>query len=120
MTTSQSAQSVGGRRRSRAPVSGRALALLGVLAAALGAAFVVAPGVLAGRTPGGGYADQQALITGMRTSFVEYWRSGDRSYPAGLDRIVDYWIDYQAVKAVTAAFLLAVLLLLAAGLLRPL
>jgi hypothetical protein len=120
MTTSQFAQSFGGRRRSPTPVSGRALALLGVLAAALGAAFVVAPGVLAGRTPGGGYSDEQALITGMRTSFVEYWRSGDRDYPAGLERIVDYWIDYQGVKAVTAALLVAVLLLLGARLLRPL
>lgn len=120
MATSQFAQSFGWRRRSRTPVSGRALALLAVLAAALGAAFVVAPGVLAGRTPGGGYSDEKALITGMRTSFVEYWSSGDRGYPAGLERIVDYWIDYHIVKAVTAALLLAVLILLGARLLRPL
>lgn len=91
-----------------------------VLAAALGAAFVAAPGVLAGRTPGGGYFDEEALITGMRTSFAGYWSSGDRGYPAGLERIVDYWIDYHVVKTVTAALLLAVLILLGVRLLRPL
>jgi hypothetical protein len=120
MTTSQFTQSFGGHRRSRRPLSGRALALLGVLAAALGAAFVVAPGVLAGRTPGGGYADEKALISGMRTSFVEYWSSGERSYPAGLTRIADYWIDYHIVKIVTAALLMTVLVLLGSRLLRPL
>src|SRR5512146_2209213 len=120
MTTSQFTQSFGGHRRSRRPLSGRALALLGVLAAALGAAFVAAPGVLAGRTPGGGYGDQKALIRGMRTSFVEYWSSGDRAYPAGLARIVDYWIDYQVVKAVSAGLLLAVLIFLTSRLLKPL
>lgn len=120
MTTSQFTQSFGGHRRSRGPLSGRALALLGVLVAALGAAFVVAPGVLAGRTPGGGYADEKALIRGMRTSFVEYWSSGERAYPAGLTRIVDYWIDYHIVKVVTAAFLMTVLILLGSRLLRPL
>lgn len=120
MTTSQFTQSFGGHRRSRRPLSGRALALLGVLAAALGAAFVVAPGILAGRTPGGGYADEEALVRGMRTAFVAYWSSGDRAYPAVLERLVDYWIDYHIVKAVTAALLLAVLMLLTSRLLRPL
>lgn len=120
MTTSQFTQSFGGHRRSRRPLSGRALALLVVLAAALGAAFVVAPGVLAGRTPGGGYADEKALIRGTRTSFVQYWSSGDRAYPAGLARLADYWIDYHVVKAVSAALLLAVLILLTFRLLRPL
>lgn len=94
--------------------------MLGVLAAVLGAAFVVAPGVLAGRTPGGGYSDEEALITGMRTSFVEYWRSGGRGYPAGLKRLVDYWVDYHIVKAAAAALLLAVLILLGTRLLKPL
>jgi hypothetical protein len=120
MTTSQFTRSFGGHRRSRRSLSGRALALLGVLAVALGAAFVVAPGVLAGRTPGGGYADEQALIRGMRTSFVEYWNSGDRHYPAGLQRIVGYWIDYHVVKVVTAATLLTVLIFLTSRLLRSL
>jgi hypothetical protein len=94
--------------------------LLAVLAAALGAAFVVAPGVLAGRTPGGGYGDEKALIAGMRTSFVQYWSSGERAYPAGLTRIADYWIDYHIVKIVTATLLLTVLILLSSRLLRPL
>lgn len=94
--------------------------MLGVLAVALGAAFVVAPGVLAGRTPGGGYSDEGALITGMRTSFVDYWSSGDRDYPASLERLVGYWIDYHVVKAAIAALLLTVLVLLGARLLRML
>jgi hypothetical protein len=101
------------------PVSSRALALPGVLAA-LGAAFVVAPGVLAGSAPGGGYSGQAALITAMRTALVNYWDSGERNYPAGLERLVDYWIRYHVAKAVIAAALLTVLVVLGTRLLRAL
>jgi hypothetical protein len=102
------------------PVSSRAMALLSVLAAALGVAFVVAPGVLAGSGPDGGYSGEGALITATRTAFVGYWNSGERNYPPGLDRLVDYWIRYHAAKAVIAAALLTVLVVLGTRLLRAL
>jgi hypothetical protein len=77
MTASQFAQSSSGHRRSRTPASSRALASFCVLAAALGVAFVLAPGVLAGSTPGGGYYDEGPMVTAMRTAFLDYWSSGD-------------------------------------------
>jgi hypothetical protein len=94
--------------------------LLGVLAAALSAAFVLAPAVLAASAPGGGYASQGAIITALRTAFVEYWGSGNRNYPPGLERLVDYWIRYHVAKAVIAALLLTVLVVLGARLWRAL
>jgi hypothetical protein len=112
MTASQFTQPHGGHRRPRTGVSGRALALLGVLAVALGAAFVLAPGVLAASAPGGGYAGQGALITAVRTAFVGYWDSGNRAYPPQLGRLVDYWTRYHVAKAVIAALLLSVLVVL--------
>ncbi len=112
MTASQFAQSAGWRGRPRRGVSGRALASLSALAVALGAAFVLAPGVLAASAPGGGYAGQEALITALRTAFVEYWGSGSRGYPPEMDRLVDYWTRYHVAKAVIAALLLTVLVIL--------
>jgi hypothetical protein len=120
MTVSQFAQSSGGHRRPRPRASSLALALLGVLAVALSAAFVLAPGVLAASTPGGGYAGQEALVTALRTAFVEYWGSGNRNYPPGLERLVDYWIRYHVAKAVIAALLLTVLVVLGVRLWRAL
>jgi hypothetical protein len=120
MTASQFVQSSGGHRRPGTRVSGGALALPGVLAAALSAAFVLAPAVLAASTPGGGYAGQGAIITALRTAFVEYWGSGNRNYPPGLERLVDYWIRYHVAKAVIAALLLTVLVVLGVRLWRAL
>jgi hypothetical protein len=120
MATSQSARYPRGRRRSRAPISGSALALLGVLAVALSAAFVYAPGVLAASTPGGGYAGQEALVAALTTAFVGYLSSGDRNYPPGLEKVVDYWVRYHVAKAVIAALLLTVLVILGVRLWRPL
>jgi hypothetical protein len=90
--------------------------LLGALAVALGAAFVRAPAVLAASAPGGGYAGQPALITALRTAFVEYWGSGSRAYPPDLERLADYWTRYHVAKAVIAALLLTVLVILGARL----
>ena len=112
MTASQFAQSAGWPRRPGTGVTGRALALLGALAVALGAAFVLAPGVLAATAPGGGYAGQKALIRALRTEFTEYWGSGRRAYPPELARLVDYWTRYHVAKAVIAALLLTVLVIL--------
>jgi len=112
MTASQFAQSAGWPRRPQAGASGRALALLGALAVALGAAFVLAPGVLAASAPGGGYAGQPALIRALHTAFTRYWSSGDRAFPPDLERLVDYWTRYHVAKAVIAALLLTVLVIL--------
>lgn len=120
MTVSDFAQSFSGHGRHRARVPGHPLALPGVLAAALGAAFVLAPGVLAAIWPGGGYAGQGALITGSRSGFIKYWNSGDQNYPPELERLVDYWIRYHAAKAMIAALLLTVLIMLCARLWGPL
>jgi hypothetical protein len=86
--------------------------VLGTLAVALGAAFVLAPRTLAASTPGGGFADQRALIDTLRTAFVDYWRSGGRGYPPGLEKVVEYWFRYHVAKAVIAALLLIVLVAL--------
>jgi hypothetical protein len=120
MTVSHFAPSFGGHGRHRARVPGRALALLGVLAAALSAAFVLAPGALAAIWPGGGYAGQGALIAGARTGFTEYWNSGRPDYPPELERLVGYWFRYHVAKAMIAALLLTVLIMLCARLWGPL
>jgi hypothetical protein len=94
--------------------------LLAGLAVALGAAFVLAPAVLAASAPGGGYAGQPALITAVRTTFIEYWVSGRRAYPPDLARLLDYWTRYHIAKAVIAALLLTVLVILGTRLWRAL
>lgn len=74
------------------------------------AAFVLAPAPLAAIRPGGGFADQRHLAGSLRTAFAEYWQTG---VSPGLANVVDYWLRYHLVKAVTAALLFAVLAVLA-------
>lgn len=95
-----------------AAVPGRTLATLGAVAAALLAAFVVAPPTLAGDGSGRGFADERHLIDAVRAAFVGYWRSGRRDFSPDLDRIVDYWFHFHLVKAAVAAILLIVLVAL--------
>ena len=92
-----------GRRRVRAlppaPTgsaggAGRRLALLTVLTAALGAAFVYAPRRIAASTPGSGFSSQRSLIEHLRDAFVGYYGSGSRSFTPDMQRIVDYWFRY--------------------------
>lgn len=83
--------------------------MLVALSAALVPAFLFAPGPLAASMSGGGFGSQRILIDRLSESFVDYWNSGDRKFPPGLARAVDYWCDYHVVKAVIAAALLAVL-----------
>ncbi|WP_197023545.1 hypothetical protein [Rhodococcus sp. UNC363MFTsu5.1] len=93
-------------------VSGRALAVLVALTAALAAAFVLAPRVLAGSKPGGGLFDQASLVEAVRVAFIEYWGSGDGAFSPGMETVVDYWFRYHVAKAVIAAILLTVLVAL--------
>jgi heme/copper-type cytochrome/quinol oxidase subunit 2 len=95
-----------------AEVPGRALTALGALAVALGAAFVLAPGRLAAKGSERGFAEQHNLVDALRPAFVEYWRSGDRAFPPDLQRVVDYWFRFHVVKAVLAAALLIVFVVL--------
>ena len=96
--------------RSRSVViSGRALVRLFALAVALVAAFVFAPRTLAASSSGGGFAEKRNLIEAVRRAFVEYWASGERGFPPGLERVVDYWFRYHVAKAVIAVILLVVL-----------
>jgi heme/copper-type cytochrome/quinol oxidase subunit 2 len=83
--------------------------VLVALAVALVAAFVVAPPTLAASGPDGGFVDRRGLTEALRDAFVDYWRSGDRDFPPGLERLVDYWFRYHVAKAVIAAILLIVL-----------
>lgn len=101
-------------RSSTAPAGGvdRVSAVLGVLAIALAAAFVLAPRTLAARGPGGGFADEGDLRDALRVAFVEYWRIGARDFPPSLAKVVDYWFRYHVAKAVIAAILLIVLVAL--------
>jgi hypothetical protein len=75
------------------------------LAAALVAAFIVAPNLLAG----GGYADSDRLGAAVRGAFVGYWSSDRRDLSPDLQRLVDYWFRYHLAKGAIAALLLVVL-----------
>lgn len=103
---------------SRTPgVPARAATVLTALAMALGTAFVLAPGPVAGSLSGGGYDGRRGLEDHLSASFVDYWAAGERGFPPGLRDVVDYWSRYHLVKAAVAAVLLAVLIALG-GLLR--
>lgn len=88
--------------------SGRDLALLGGLAAGLVVAFVVVPGLVAARLPGGGVVRARSLAEPFGEAFAEYWSSGDRAFPSALTTLVDYWFEYHVAKGVIAALLLGV------------
>ncbi|MBP1161603.1 hypothetical protein [Rhodococcus sp. PvR099] len=95
-----------------AGVSGRVLALLVALAAALVAAFVVAPRTLAAIGPGEGFSDQSSLLDAVRETFVAYWSTGDRDFSPGMEGVVDYWVRYHVAKGAIAAILLVALVVL--------
>ncbi|MDI6097376.1 hypothetical protein QLQ12_02010 [Actinoplanes sp. NEAU-A12] len=86
------------------------------VAALLAAAFVLAPAPLAAIRPDGGFAGQGQLAGALRAAFAEFWRSGGQSFSPSLTSVVDYWLRYHLVKAVTAALLFAVLAVLGARL----
>jgi hypothetical protein len=83
-----------------------------VLAVALLVAFVLAPAVLAANASTADLRSEGHLIAAFRSAFVAYWRSGDRSFDPGLQRVVDYWFRYHAAKAALAALLLIVFIAL--------
>lgn len=88
--------------------------MLVTLAVALVPAFIFAPGPLAENMSGNHFTGQRELVDNLSTSFVDYWRSGGRNLTPGLDRLVDYWLDFHVVKAAISAALLVVLITLGA------
>jgi hypothetical protein len=88
---------------------GRAVATLVTLVAGLVAAFVVVPPRLAASGPAGDLADRGQPGVAFRTAVVGYWRSGERTYPPALQRVVDYWFRFHLIKGGIAALLLIVL-----------
>jgi hypothetical protein len=92
--------------------SGRRLAALVALAAALVAAFFLAPARLATNGDSHDLADHRHLVATFHSAFVGYWRSGERDLTPDLARVVDYWLRYHVAKGAIAAVLLAVLLAL--------
>ncbi|AIY16378.1 tat (twin-arginine translocation) pathway signal sequence [Pimelobacter simplex] len=81
---------------------------LTVLGAALVAAVLVAPSLLATLVVGD-YSGVGALRDGLPAAFAEHWRLGDGAVSHALGRSADYWATFHLVKAVAAALLLAVL-----------
>ncbi|WP_456786222.1 hypothetical protein [Cellulomonas sp. P5_C5] len=94
------------------------LPMLVVAAAALGVAFVVAPRTLAASPSSGGFAGRSDLTDAARRAFTEFWAGGGSVLSPALDGVVDYWFRYHLAKAVLAAALLAVLVVLGAHLWR--
>ncbi|GIE30978.1 hypothetical protein Ait01nite_040230 [Actinoplanes italicus] len=89
-----------------------------VLVVVLAAAFVVAPPLIAGIGPSGGFAGEAGLRDAFGAAFGGYWRSGGPAFTPDLDGVVDYWLRYHLVKAVTAGALLLVLTVLGVRLWR--
>ncbi|MEU4623894.1 hypothetical protein AB0G04_28460 [Actinoplanes sp. NPDC023801] len=82
--------------------------LLIVLAVLLPVAFVVAPPLVAG----GRFTGERELAGAFGSAFTGYWRSGGGTFTPELRELIDYWMRYHLVKAVTAGILLVVLTVL--------
>jgi hypothetical protein len=88
------------------------LPALTVVAAALTAAVVLVPFPLAAALSGGGYRGPEALREAVTTGFVRFWSSGSGALGPDLAAAADFWARFHVVKAVLAAALLGVLLVL--------
>lgn len=86
--------------------------MLTTLAAALVAALFLVPGRLAAIGSAGGSLDEDELADTFRKAFVEYWNAGERDFSPGMEKVVDYWFRFHVTKAVIAAILLIVLVIL--------
>ena len=96
----------------RADLPVRASATLVLTAVVLAVAFVVAPRTLAASPSSGGFAGSSDLADAARRAFTEFWAGGGATFSPALDRVVDYWLRYHVAKAVIAAALLVVLVVL--------
>ena len=84
------------------------------LALALAVAFVIAPSSLAGGTYGRSGFDNGPLVDVTRTSLVAFWKAGAGDFSPSLQSTVDYWVRYHVAKALIAAALSVVLIVLGA------
>ena len=75
--------------------------------------FVVGPRLLAPLGTAPAFAGPDELAHAAQDGFVAYWLSGDAEVPASLSVVVDYWQRYHLVKAVFAALLAALLIMMA-------
>ena len=82
--------------------------------AALAAAFEPAPRALL-RPAFGAYSDAK-LHDALGRALVEYWRSGTRAFPASLTTLVDYWLQWHAIKVAISSLSVIVFALLATAL----
>lgn len=89
--------------------SGRAVAVLAAFAAVLLPAVFLAPQSLAANSSEGSFVHQHNLIKAVNEAFVGYWDSGDRDFTPGMQRVVDYWFRFHAIKAGISIVLLIVL-----------
>jgi hypothetical protein len=83
-------------------------ALLILSAVLLPVAFVVAPPLLIGSP----FTSERELADAFGTAFTGYWQSGGGTFTPELGGLVDDWVRYHLVKAVTAGILLVVLTVL--------
>ncbi|MET8763362.1 hypothetical protein [Lentzea sp. NPDC004782] len=92
------------------------IGLLLAAAAALVAAFVLAPAALL--RPAFGAYDYAKLQDAFGSALVEYWRSGTPVFPARLTTLVDYWFQWHAIKVAISALSVVVFALLTTALWR--
>ena len=81
-------------------------------AVALLAGVFLAPFPVASMWPGGGYPSRAALVDSLTSGFVRYWDAGSGLIDPGLALPLDFWARFHVVKAVFAAVLLLVLVIL--------
>ncbi|GHE58141.1 hypothetical protein GCM10014715_08850 [Streptomyces spiralis] len=93
--------------------SGRAVVILAAFAAVLLAAVFLAPqSMAANHSSEDGFVHQRNLIRAANEAFVGYWDSGDRAFTPDMQRVVDYWFRFHAIKAGISIVLLIVLVAL--------
>lgn len=65
-----------------------------------------------------GYEQDAALKRSLSAGLVEFWRSGHASFSPALQRLVDYWRLWHAVKIGITGLMVMVLIVLSVGLWR--
>jgi hypothetical protein len=75
--------------------------------------FLVGPGRLAAAVSGSQFAGRDRLADTFRRALTGYWQAGSERFTPDLHRVVDFWTWYHVGKGVSAALLVAVLVVLA-------
>lgn len=77
-------------------------------------AVVLVPFRMASAWPGGGFSDRSALVDSLAAAVVRYWDAGSGATGAELALPVSFWARFHVVKAVLAAALFVVAMVLGA------